>query len=196
MISAVNLRGYKLASYANENYSNIKNAREILSRQEYTGQKAKAFDQFDNAISKFHSIVFSPIAKMQLGIAVIVGLMALISAILLIARKGVGVKLGLITLTLVLAWNLYGSFAAESFRKEIIAIYTTMYESVSIIASKKVAFSPELQQAARPELVESLCYCGLQLCLLALFFLRRQTIIAKIIQPSGSGYRPPAAGSA
>lgn len=175
--ASANFNGiYILTSHSHETLLIIENVRDVLSRQEYSGQKTKALDELNDAINELHSIFASPYVKLSYIIMIVIGLMAIVAAILLIARKEHGVKLGLITLTLMLAWGIPVSFSKESYRKQIASKYTTIYKSVSAISEKEVGFSQELQEAVKPKLATSLSVYGIDFLVLLLLFLKRKQL--------------------
>jgi len=149
---------------------------DAFSEEEYAGEKAQAYGQLKDAVSRLDSMLFATSIKLSYGIIVILGLMAMVSGFLLISRKEIGVKLGLITLTLMLLWGIHTSFSKEIYRKRIISEYQTIYQSFSVLSEEKLEFSPQLERAGQPKLAESLAFRGLDLIFLALLFLKRRNI--------------------
>jgi len=149
----------------------------MLSNPKYSGEKAQAYGQLNDAINRLDSMLFSTVVKSSYVIIMILGLMAMVSGFMLASRKEIGVKLGLITLTLMLLWGIHVSFSKEAYKRRMKSEYQTIYQSVRVLSEKELEFSPKLEQELKPKLVGSLSFQAVALIFLSILFLRRKTIV-------------------
>ena len=139
--------------------------------------KADAYSRLGGAVEELESILDTPRMSTEFIVMRILAVLAALCAVMLILRRPSSVYFSIAILALVLIWGTYATFAKEQYRAQIALQYEVIYDSVSALSGQDVDFSPALKRALRPQLASSLSFRGIDLLMLTILFIKRNTIL-------------------